>query len=106
MKERFAKVFATKTRKEWEAIFDGTDACAAPVLSPAEAPNHPHNQFRGTFTEVAGVVQPSPSPRFRGTPGSIRRPPPNPGQHGDEALVEWGLTQGEVEALRQSGAIT
>jgi alpha-methylacyl-CoA racemase len=73
MKERFAEVFATKTRKEWEAIFEGSDACAAPVLSPAEAPSHPHMQFRGTFTEVAGVVQPAPSPRFQGTPGSIRR---------------------------------
>ena len=79
MKERFAQVFATKTRAEWEEIFEGSDACAAPVLSPAEAPDHPHNRFRRTFTEVAGVVQPSPSPRFVRTPGSIRRPPPNPG---------------------------
>jgi alpha-methylacyl-CoA racemase len=105
MKERFALVFAAKTRKEWEAIFEGSDACAAPVLSPAEAPDHPHNKFRGTFSEVAGVVQPSPSPRFEGTPGSIRRPPPNPGQHGDEALADWGLADGEVRELRRSGAI-
>ncbi|HEY7915826.1 MAG TPA: CaiB/BaiF CoA-transferase family protein [Acidimicrobiales bacterium] len=106
MKERFAQVFASKTRKEWEEIFEGSDACAAPVLSPAEAPDHPHNQFRGTFTEVAGVVQPSPSPRFSATPGAIRRPPPNPGQHGDEALADWGLAEADVGALRRSGAIT
>jgi alpha-methylacyl-CoA racemase len=105
MKERFALVFAAKTRKEWEAIFEGSDACAAPVLSPAEAPDHPHNKFRGTFSEVAGIVQPSPSPRFEGTPGSIRRPPPNPGQHGDEALADWGFADGEVGELRRSGAI-
>ncbi len=105
MKERFDRLFATKTRKEWEAVFEGSDACVAPVLSMAEAPNHPHNQFRRTFTEVAGVVQPSPSPRFEGTPGSIRWPPPNPGQRGDEALVEWGLDEEEVSTLRQSGAI-
>jgi alpha-methylacyl-CoA racemase len=105
MKDRFALVFAAKTRKEWEAIFEGSDACAAPVLSPAEAPDHPHNKFRETFIEVAGVVQPSPSPRFEGTPGSIRRPPPNPGQHGDEALAEWGFADGEVSELRRSGAI-
>ncbi len=105
MKERFALVFGAKTRKEWEAIFEGSDACAAPVLSPAEAPDHPHNKFRGTFSEVAGVVQPSPSPRFEGTPGSIRRPPPNPGQHGDEALADWGFADGEVSELRRSGAI-
>jgi alpha-methylacyl-CoA racemase len=105
MKERFATLFAGRTRKEWEEIFEGSDACAAPVLSPGEAPDHPHNRFRGTFTEVAGVVQPSPSPRFSATPGSIRRPPPNPGQHGDEALAEWGLAEGEIAGLREAGAI-
>jgi alpha-methylacyl-CoA racemase len=105
MKERFTRIFAGKTRAEWEMIFDGTDACAAPVLSPAEASEHPHNQFRQTFTEVAGVVQPSPSPRFLGTPGSIRRPPPNPGQHADEALADWGFSDDDVAGLRQSGAI-
>ena len=103
MKERFAAVFATKTRHEWEEIFEGSDACAAPVLSPAEAPDHPHNRFRGTFTEVAGVVQPSPSPRFGRTPGSIRRPPPNPGQHGDEALADWGLDGAAIDEPAEVG---
>ena len=88
-------MFASRTRDEWEKIFEGSDACAAPVLSLAEAPNHPHNQLRGTFTEVAGVVQPAPAPRFNGTPGAIRRPPPNPGQHGDEALADWGIDPSE-----------
>ena len=106
MKERFAALFATKTRAEWEAVFEGTDACVAPVLSPWEAPSHPHMRARGTFTEVAGVVQPSPAPRFGGTPGAIRRPPPNPGQHGDEALADWGLDAAEVAELRSSKAIS
>ncbi|MGH9097902.1 MAG: CaiB/BaiF CoA transferase family protein, partial [Acidimicrobiales bacterium] len=105
MKERLAAIFAGKTRAEWQAIFDGTDACVAPVLTSAEAHLHPHNVHRGTFTEVAGVVQPAPSPRFEGTPSAIRRPPPNPGQHGDEALADWGLDAGEVTKLRESGAI-
>ena len=90
MKERFAALFATKTRKEWELIFEGSDACGAPVLSPVEAPDHPHMRARGTFTEVAGVIQPAPAPRFEGTPGAIRRPPPNPGQDADEALGGLG----------------
>ena len=105
MKERFARIFAGRTRADWEAVFDGTDACATPVLSPAEAPDHPHNRFRQTFTEVAGVVQPAPAPRFLGTPGAIRRPPPNPGQHAEEALGDWGLSDEEIGALRTSGAI-
>ena len=105
MKERFAAIFAGRTRAEWVAVFEGSDACVAPVLSPGEAPTHPHNVHRGTFTEVAGVVQPAPAPRFLGTPGAIRRPPPNPGQYGDEALAEWGFDDTEVAKLRESGAI-
>jgi alpha-methylacyl-CoA racemase len=105
MKERFAALFATRTRAEWEAVFEGSDACVAPVLGLAEAPDHPHNRFRGTFTEVAGVVQPAPAPRFSATPGAIRRPPPNPGQHADEALGDWGLSADEVAGLRSAGAI-
>ncbi len=106
MKERFAEVFATRSRDEWEEIFTGTDACVAPVLSPGDAPEHPHMRARGTFTEVAGVVQPAPAPRFMGTPGAIRRPPPNPGQDGDDALLDWGLAPGDIDGLRASGAIT
>jgi alpha-methylacyl-CoA racemase len=106
MKERFATVFASKSRAEWESVFDGSDACVAPVLSMTEAPEHPHNRFRGTFSEVSGVLQPSPAPRFAATPGSIRWPPPNPGQRGDEALREWGLSEKEIAELRTSGAVT
>lgn len=106
MKERFAGVFASRTRAEWEEVFAGSDACVAPVLSPVEAPDHPHNRARGTFTEVAGMVQPGPAPRFLGTPGAIRNPPPNPGQHGDEALADWGFSTPEVDELRRSGVIT
>ena len=47
LKERLAEVIATKTRDEWAAIFDGTDACVAPILSLGEAPSHPHNVARG-----------------------------------------------------------
>jgi alpha-methylacyl-CoA racemase len=105
MKIRFAEVFASRTREEWEKVFEGSDACVCPVLSLDEAPEHPHNQLRGTFTEVAGVVQPAPAPRFEGTPGAIRRPPPQPGQEGDEALADWGIAEGDVAALRADRAI-
>ena len=68
--------FAERTRDEWAAAFDGSDACVAPVLSMADAPGHPHNAARGTFTEVAGVTQPAPAPRFSRTPAGQRRPRP------------------------------
>ena len=105
MKERLAAVIRTKTRDEWCAIFDGTDACVAPVLSIAEAPEHPHNAERATFVEHAGIVQPAPAPRFSRTPGAIQRPPAFPGQHTDEALTDWGLAAERVAELRAAGAI-
>src|SRR5262249_51369390 len=60
LKEKLVRIFKTKTRDEWCAILEGTDTCFAPVLSMGEAPAHPHHKARGTFVEVAGVVQPAP----------------------------------------------
>ncbi len=105
LKERFGEVFRTKTRDEWCEIMEHTDVCFAPVLSMDEAPSHPHIAERGTFTEVAGLVQPAPAPRFSRTPGSIERPPPHVGQHTDEALEAWGLSKERIAELRESNAI-
>jgi alpha-methylacyl-CoA racemase len=105
LKERVAAVFRTKTRDEWCALMERTDVCFAPVLSLSEAPKHPHNVARGTFTEVAGVVQPAPAPRFSRTPGEVARPPAWPGQHTDEALGDWGFSPDEIAKLRETGAV-
>jgi alpha-methylacyl-CoA racemase len=72
----FARAFASRPRDEWDEVFSGSDACVTPVLTPWEAPAHPHNAARGTFTEVAGHVQPAPAPRFARTPGA--NPPTAP----------------------------
>jgi alpha-methylacyl-CoA racemase len=68
LKQRLAAVFRTRTRDEWCALFEGSDACVAPVLDWDEAPRHPHNRARGTFVTIDGVVQPAPAPRFDRTP--------------------------------------
>jgi alpha-methylacyl-CoA racemase len=104
-KEELASIFRTKTRDEWCDLIEGSDVCFAPVLTMAEAPEHPHNVARGTFTEVAGIVQPRPAPRFSRTDSSIRCPPPHAGQHTDEVLAEFGFGADEVAALRDSGAV-
>jgi alpha-methylacyl-CoA racemase len=105
MKERLAALFRTRTRTEWCGLLEGTDACFAPVLEPDEAAQHPHNVERATFTEVAGVAQPSPAPRFSRTPPAIQGPPPRPGGHTDEALAAWGFSADEIGALRAGAAI-
>jgi alpha-methylacyl-CoA racemase len=105
MKERLAEVFRTRTRDEWCELLEGTDACFAPVLEPAEAPGHPHLRHRGTFTEVGGVVQPAPAPRFSRTAPVVAGPPPRPGEHTEEGLLGWGFSAAEVEDLRGAGAV-
>jgi alpha-methylacyl-CoA racemase len=106
MKERFAAVFRTKTRDEWSQVFDGTDACVAPVLSPWEAHLHPHNVARSTFVEVDGVVQPAPAPRFSRTASAVSRPPSPPGADTEAGLAEWGVDESTVAKLRESGALS
>ncbi|HVH04529.1 MAG TPA: CaiB/BaiF CoA-transferase family protein [Myxococcota bacterium] len=105
MKERFTALFKTKTRAEWCELMEGTDVCFAPVLTMGEAYTHPHNVHRSTFVDVAGKLQPAPAPRFSRTPPQIQRPPAHPGQHTDEALRDWGFTDGDVRKLRDSKAI-
>jgi len=106
MKERFAAIFKTKTRDQWCAVFDGTDACVAPVLSPWEAHEHPHNVARSTFIEVDGAVQPAPAPRFSRTPSVVSKPPSPPGADTVSGLVEWGVDESVVTKLRESGALS
>jgi alpha-methylacyl-CoA racemase len=105
MHRLFADRFRARTRDEWERHFAGSDACVAPVLSMAEAPEHAHNQARGTFVEIDGVVQPGPAPRFSASPAVAGEGPPEPGQHTDEVASAAGFSRDEIGKLRDIGAI-
>ena len=105
MKERVAALVKTRTRQEWCELLEGSDACFAPVLDAAEAPTYPHNKERGTFVDIAGVVQPGPAPRFSRTVPEIAGPPTAAGSHTDEVLADWGFSSGEISELRQVGAV-
>jgi alpha-methylacyl-CoA racemase len=98
-KARLASLFRARTRDEWGTVFDGTDACIAPVLDPVEAPTHPHHRARATFVGQ----QPAAAPRFSRTPAGV----PGPAYHaGDGAdLGEWGIPHDDVSALRAAGVI-
>jgi alpha-methylacyl-CoA racemase len=91
LRARIAARFATRTLAEWTAVFDGTDACVEPVLSMRQAAGHPHLAARGTYTQVDGVTQPAPAPRFSATPGTLRRPPARPGADTAEVARDWGV---------------
>ena len=105
LREAMGTVFRSKTRDGWAAVFEGTDACVAPVLDLREAPSHPHNAARGVFAERDGAVQPAPAPRFGRTPAEPGLPPPLRGEHTEAVLAEWGFVEAEIAALRGSGAV-
>jgi alpha-methylacyl-CoA racemase len=102
LREKIAAAFASRTRAQWAEVFEGTDACVAPVLGLAEAADHPHLAARETFVEVDGIRQPAPAPRFSRTPSAVQGPPVRPGTHTREALLDWGVPG--VDALIASGA--
>ena len=104
-KRLFARIFRTRTRDEWAEVFAATDACVTPVLSLDEAARHPHNQARGTFTELDGITQPAPAPRFSATRARLTRRPPVPGEHTDEVLAELGFKPDEIADYRDARII-
>jgi alpha-methylacyl-CoA racemase len=103
MKAEFEKAFKSRTRDEWCKVFEGSDACFAPVLSWSEARRDAHNVARKSFTEVANVEQPSPAPRFSRTPGAVRRAPPERGEGGRRALQDWGFDPDNITKLGKLG---
>ncbi|XP_062898786.1 alpha-methylacyl-CoA racemase isoform X1 [Mobula hypostoma] len=107
MKRIFAEAFATKSQEQWCKIFDGTDACVTPVLSFEEAPNHPHNQERGSFvTDENGQVSPRPAPVLSRTPATVNLGRnPEVGEHTQLVLTEYGFTKEQINMLLSAGVI-
>jgi len=103
LRERFAAAFSQRSRDEWCAVFEGSDACFAPVLSFSESRRHPHVAARHGTVELAGIEQPAPAPRFDRTPGAARRPPPERGEGGAEALADWGFDANAIAELGRLG---
>jgi alpha-methylacyl-CoA racemase len=95
----FSTTFKSRTRDEWCKVFEGSDACFAPVLSWSEARGDAHNVARKSFIEVKGVEQPAPAPRFSRTPGEVRRAPPERGEGGAQALADWGFSAAQITKL-------
>jgi alpha-methylacyl-CoA racemase len=101
LKARFAEIFATKTRAEWTALFETANACTTPVLSLGETPSHPHHVARGTFAPRGGIDLPVSAPRFSAYPETRAAYLPEASQ----VLESWGLSDDEIQNLRDAGAI-
>ena len=102
LRKRLEVLFKQRTRAEWCALMEGTDVCFAPVLSLSEAPQHPHNQSRGTFIEVDGKMQVAPAPRFSRTPSQASRVVPREGADTLHVLASAGFSEAEIRQLVDS----
>jgi alpha-methylacyl-CoA racemase len=105
LRARFAEVFRTRTRDEWTAIFEGKDACVAPVLELHEVSFHAHNRVRGLLTTLNGVSQPVPVPRLSRTPGQVTGGGNPRGTETREILEVLGYSQGEMEEYYQKSIV-
>ena len=105
LKAELAEVFRSKTRDEWCALLEGSDACFAPVLSAEEAREHPHHRARGSFVEVDGVLQHAPAPRFSRTPPAQPATAPLPGQDARAVLRDARFGEAEIDELVAAGVV-
>ncbi len=99
LQNEIAAVFKTKSRDEWCDVFEGSDACFAPVLSPREAAEHPHNKDRDTFLNDNGQLQHAPAPRFSRTVPEAGEVPRFPGEDSEVILKELGYSGGQIREL-------
>ncbi|MFC4856127.1 CaiB/BaiF CoA transferase family protein [Actinophytocola glycyrrhizae] len=105
VREVVAAAIRTRTRDEWTARAEGTDACLTPVLAPKEAATHPHNVARGSFVSLDGHLQPAPAPKFSRTAADTPTTPVEPRSSTAEVLTDLGYEQSEIDRLRTNGVI-
>lgn len=91
LRAAFTAVLGKRPRDEWAEMFADRDACVSPVLSFAEAADHPHIIARAGVIEVTGVPQSAPAPRFSRTPPVAPTPPAQPGREAGQVLIDWGV---------------
>jgi alpha-methylacyl-CoA racemase len=106
LRHELAKIFKQKTRQQWCAILEGTDACFAPVLTLSEAPLHPHNVARGTYMNVDGQIQPAPAPRLSRTPSTVRHGKHKTGVDTQDLLAKLGYSEDAIIQLKIDGAVS
>ena len=105
LKDKLTKIFKTRTRDEWNEIFEGTDVCYAPVLSINEVMDHKHMQARNSFLKINDVTQPAPAPRFSGTPSSSPSAAPDIGQDNESVMLDIGYSKEQIKELENKGIL-
>ncbi|KAF7716677.1 Isopenicillin N epimerase component [Penicillium ucsense] len=100
LRDIFTQRFKAKTRAEWEAVFDGTDACATPVLTHAEL------EAAGYEQRPAVHLSRTPSHPIKAEEGGWTGGGLEPGEGGVETLRSWmGWEAGRHFQVRDDGAL-
>ena len=103
MRDEITRIISGRSRDDWCALLEGSDACFAPVLTLAEAAGHPHARERRAFVEIDGVRQPAPAPRFSRSSPPTPAAAPEAGAHTEAVLAEVGFSPAEIDALLADG---
>ncbi len=103
LRAKLAALFLTRSRQHWCDLLEGSDACFAPVLTPAEAMQHPHMAARAVYQERDGVLQAAPAPRFSAAENAEPGRVPRRGEHGADILREAGFDAGDIALLMPIG---
>lgn len=110
IQKEMARLFQTKTQKEWLDLLMHEDTCVTAVQSLDEVFADPQVRSRQMLVETthpkAGRVRQIGVPiKFSETPGEIRMPAPEIGEHTEEILGQLGFAQEEIDHLRKMGVI-
>ena len=105
MTARFTRIFKSRTRDEWASVFDGKDACVAPVLDLDEVAAHPHNRERGLIVEIDGIPQPGAAPLLSRTPGRADKGGKPRGSETKEILEKLGYSAEEIQGLLEKDCV-
>ena len=104
LRAAFAARFRARRRAtSGAALFEGSDACFAPVLTFSEARAEPHALARNAYQRIDDIDQPAVAPRFARTPGATRGAPPERGEGGRAALAAWGFDGAAIGNLQGLG---
>lgn len=95
-KQVFAAVFQSRTRADWDAVFEGRSACYAPVLTLDETADHPQMTARNRMIEIAGIRQPAPTPLFSESTPDTPKPPSKTDADPLAAIKDWGLNEATI----------
>jgi crotonobetainyl-CoA:carnitine CoA-transferase CaiB-like acyl-CoA transferase len=111
LRQELRAIFCSRSLADWTEFLDGVDTCFAPVNTLEETVNDPQVQALGMFTSVAharlgDLRQISPPFAFSETPASVRRPPPDLGEHTATVLHELlGISPEQVAELHRRGVV-